>query len=155
MTEHRQSFDEMYWESKAKVEAEFREAEERAARARDEREKFLCKLFGSDDLQSWLAPPPVADLDAALAGHFAQLHNVVRYALADAIDDRHTPERRDLAQKGVTRMIQANLAIAKVLKAPSPRGFDFRMTVEHKGVAPTRTTSKTVHGGDRPKDPQD
>lgn len=155
MTEQRQSFDEMYAESKAKVEAEFREDQERAARAQVAREGFLKDLFGGGDRQSWLVPQPVVDLDATLAEHFAQLRNAVRYALEDAIDDHRTPERRNLAQTAVTRMVLTNLAIAKVLKAPPPRGFDFRMTVEHKGVAPTRAISKTVHGGDRPKDPQD
>ena len=155
MTENRQSFDDMYWETKAKVETEFREEDARRAGAKVAREKFLRELFGSDDIRTWLAPPPVTDLDAGLAEHFAQLHNAVRYALADAIDDRETAERRNLAQTAVTRMIQVNLALAKALKAPPPRGFDFRMTVEHKGVAPTRAISKTVHGGDRPKDPQD
>lgn len=155
MTEQRQSFDEMYLESKAKVEAEYREEQERAARAQAARDAFLKDLFGSGDRQSWLVPQPVSDFDATLAEHFAQLRNAVRYALEDAIDDHRTPERRNLAQTAMTRMIQVNLALAKALKAPPPRGFDFRMTVEHKGTAPTRAISKTVRGGAPDKDAQD
>ena len=93
MTEHRQSFDEMYLESKAKIETEFREADERAAHARAARDAFLGELFGGGDRRSWLVPQPVTDLDAALAEHFAQLRNTVRYALQDAIDDDRTADR--------------------------------------------------------------
>ena len=155
MTDQRQSFDEMYLESKAKVETEFREADERTARNRVARDAFLKELFGGGDRKSWLVPQPVADLDATLAEHFVQLRNAVRYALEDAIDDDRTDERRNLAQTAVTRMVQTNLAIAKALKAPPPRGFDFRMTVEHKGTAPSRAVSKTVRGGAPDKDAQD
>jgi hypothetical protein len=101
-----------------------------ANRLRDE------KLYGSADIADWMAPPPLTDLDTQLAEHAAQLRNVARRVSGDALITDHGIEKHIKLVTALTRVIQTNVAIAKVLKAAAA------------------ATSKTVHGGEAPRDPQ-
>jgi len=115
---------------------EMREEREKIARAEAERERFLESLLGADRL-AWQAPPEIQDFDSLLCQHAAQLNNAIRYAMGDALRDRASIESRSLAMGAITRMIQTNIAIAKVLDPEPP------------------AKSKTVHGGEGVRRPQD
>jgi predicted RNA-binding Zn ribbon-like protein len=99
------------------------------------REELRAKLFGSPDAYGRQAPAPIEDFDALLAEHAAQLRNVVRHAMAFAVWEDAGGTEIALSASALTRLIQTNIAIAKVL-----------------GV---RATSKTVRGGAPEKDTQD
>ncbi len=116
-----------------------REENERAARReirRKEREAFRQKLFDTPDELAWQAPPPLEDFNALLAEHAAQLRNAVRQTMGFALADDNDCKANASAASALTRLIQTNIAIAKVL-----------------GVGDE--TSKTVRGGPEPKDAQD
>ncbi len=112
------------------------ELERRAAREEWERKRaqFREALFGSADPLLQQKPQGIADFDGLLRIQAAQLRNAIDYLMEDILRDSASREDRALAVTTVTRMIQTNVAIAKTLAGPD---------------------SKTVHGGDSPKDPQD
>jgi len=118
------------WEEQRREAAEAREAYAK------ERQEFRTKLFGSSDCHDWQAPSPVENFDELLAEHAAQLRNAARHAMGITLDDGHGPETLAQAASALTRMIQTNIAITKVLGAQ-------------------RETSKTVRGGSKAKDAQD
>ena len=116
--------------------------EERQAALEAERQAFLkkraelrAKLFGSADSFDCQAPAPIADYDALLAEHAAQLRNVVRHTMSFALWDDAGIKDNAMTASALTRLIQANIAIAKVLGA--------------------REISKTVRGGAKAKRAQD
>ncbi len=119
-----------------RYERERREEHEQLDRAEAARKQFLESLLGADRL-AWQAPPEIQDFDALLCQHAAQLNNAIRYAMGDALRDGSSTERRSMAMVAITRMIQTNIAIAKVLDPEPP------------------AKSKTVHGGDGVRRPQD
>ncbi|MEJ0028450.1 MAG: hypothetical protein WDN01_20700 [Rhizomicrobium sp.] len=121
------------WREKAERE----EAEYRANRAayRKRRAELQEKLFGSPELYDWQVPAPVEDFDALLAEHAAQLRNAVRQAMGFVVSDDLGAKASAVAAAAVARLIQTNIAIAKVLGS--------------------RTRSKTVHSGAQPTEPQD
>ncbi|MEI9991803.1 MAG: hypothetical protein WDM86_17405 [Rhizomicrobium sp.] len=121
------------WREKAEREHAEYEAERAAYRKR--REEFQEKLFGSPEPYDWRAPAPVENFDALLAEHAAQLRNAVRQAMGFVLADNIGAKENALAASALTRLIQANIAIAKVLGS--------------------RATAKTVHGGAEAKEPQD
>jgi hypothetical protein len=113
-----------------------REEHEQLARAEAARSRFLETLLGADRM-AWQAPPAIQDFDSLLCQHAAQLNNAIRYAMGDALRDGSSTENRSKAMLAITRMIQTNIAIAKVLDPEPP------------------ANSKTVHGGDGVRRPQD
>ncbi|HEX4304292.1 MAG TPA: hypothetical protein VHZ78_15980 [Rhizomicrobium sp.] len=132
---------------------DFKEIQERVEREMDEEEElraaqraayqakrklFLEALLGGSDPLTWQMPPEIDDYDALLAQHAAQLRNAVRYMMGEALDDDRSPERRNMAAGTLTRMIQANIAIAKTALSAKPRG-----------------KSKTGHGGESAQEAQD
>ena len=100
------------------------------------RRAFREKLFGSKDEADWLAPPPLADFDALLAEHAAQLRNVALQVMGNALSDDHSLDGHVSAVGALTRVVQTNIAIAKVLGG-------------------RRADSKTVHGVSPDADPQE
>ena len=94
-----------------------RAAERAAARAR--RAEFLNGLLGADQFARQ-APPPLQDFDTALCEHAAQLTKAARHVMGDVLDDTACLESRSLAIGALTRMIQANIAIAKTLDPNVP-----------------------------------
>lgn len=94
-------------------ELEERQKAERAA-ARRRREEFLDGLLGADPFARQ-APPPLEDFDAALCEHAAQLTKAARHLMGDVLNDDASLERRSLAIGALTKMIQANIAIAKTI----------------------------------------
>ncbi|MEI9886037.1 MAG: hypothetical protein WDN08_05940 [Rhizomicrobium sp.] len=114
-------------------ELERHQAAERAA-ARQRRRDFLDGLLGAD-LLARQAPPPLQDFDTALCEHAAQLAKAVRHMMGDVLDDDASLERRTLAVGALTKMIQANIAIAKTLDPDVP--------------------TKTIQGVRRTEGPQD
>lgn len=107
---------------RARLEREENEREARAAAWQAQRLQFRSKLFGSQDKFDWLAPPPVEDLDAMLGEHAAQLRNAARCITESALQD-DTAKNTVAAVTTLTRVVQANLAIAKVLaKSKTVRG---------------------------------
>ena|SRR5258707_6504673 len=118
------------WEEQTEVERVEREAQHEAWRKR--RREYREKLFGSTDPIAWQAPPADVDFDALLAQHAAQLRNAVsltmEYALSDDVDLKDRPG----VLGSLTRMIQTNVAIVRVLRGGTEK-------------------SKTVHGGTKQK----
>jgi len=110
-----------------------REIHERAERAAA-REALLATIMSGPDLASWVAPRESVVSDELLAEHLAQLRNTVRYALSCAFDGDYGLGERLSAANTATRMIRANIALAKELKA---------------------SKSKTVRGGKRVRGTQD
>ena len=94
-------------------EFEKRRAAELAA-ARAKRAAFLNGLLGADPLER-LAPPPLEDFDAQLCEHAAQLAKAARHVMGDVLDDTACLTSRALAIGALTKMIQANIAIAKTI----------------------------------------
>lgn len=119
-----------------RFEREEREREERAAAREAAREQFHIKLYGSAERFDWAAPPSVEDFDAMLGEHAAQLRNAARHVTESALHDR-SPKDMAVVVGTLTRVVQTNVAIAKVLRQK-----------DHE-------TSKTVHGATRQKGPQD
>ena len=113
-----------------------REENEQITLAQEARARFLESLLGADRM-AWQAPPAIQDFDSLLCQHAAQLNNAIRYAMGDALRDGSSMENRSKAMFAITRMIQTNIAIAKVLDPEPP------------------AKSKTVHGGDGVRRPQD
>lgn len=93
---------------------------------RIQRRKYLERLMGSAEDFDWEAPAPLADYDAQLGEHAAQLRNAARYLMGKVLDDDNA--RAVQAAGALARLIGTNLAIAKVLKAAD------------------RANAKTVHG---------
>jgi len=93
------------------------------------------RLYGSADSIDWQAPAALADFDALLAEHAAQLRNAVRCTMEFVLWDDAGVKDNAMSASALTRLIQANIAIAKVLG-------------KHE-------TSKTVRGGDKAKGTQD
>jgi len=129
------TLDDIYWERKARAEIEAREFEDRAVLRKRQRKEFLAKLLEGDDMSAWLAPNGHATPDEVLSEHMGQLRNAIRYALQFALADDMSMETNMRAADVATRMIRANVALAKVTRASS--------------------NSKTVRGGRQRKDPQD
>ncbi len=123
---------------RAKMERERSEAEARSEAYHKRREAFRERLFDSPDALVWQAPPPVDDFDALLAEHAAQIRNAVRQTMGIVLNDGNKPQSITQAAAALTRLIQANIAIAKVL-----------------GAKDTRETPKTVRGVAKPKGAQD
>ncbi len=121
-----------------RIERELREERERHAAYKAKRKLFLESLLGGNDPLTWQMPAEIDDYDALLAQHAAQLRNAVRYMMGEALDDDGSPESRVKAAGTLTRMIQANIAIAKTALSQKSRG-----------------TSKTVHGGAPAAEAQD
>ncbi len=119
------------WRDKAEREQAEYEADRAAYRKR--RAALQEKLFGSAELYDWQAPAPIENFDTLLAEHAAQLRNAVRQAMGFVLSDDGDAKDNALAASALTRLIQANIAIAKVL----------------------RETSKTVRGGAPAADAQD
>jgi len=119
---------------RARYEREEQEAEARREAFRLKREAFRKKLFDAPDELTWCAPPPVENFDALLAEHAAQLRNAVRHAMEYALEDTNGQKSNALAASALTRLIQTNIAIAKVIGS---------------------ATSKTVRGGTASTEPQD
>ena len=117
---------------RARYEREKAEAAARSEAYYAEREAYRQKLFDAPDALTWQVPPPVENFDALLAEHAAQLRNAVRHAMGFALADNRDCEANALAASALTRMIQTNIAIAKVIG-----------------------TSKTVRGGVGAEEPQD
>jgi len=79
-------------------------------------------------------PQTVPEIDAVLAEHLAQLRNAVRYTMQTAIDDgSEIPNAATSPLRAITRMIQVNLGIAKVLRRQPDAGV-----AKVHGVMPTR-----------------
>ena len=51
------------------------------------RQQYLERLMGSTEQFDWDAPQPLADLDAQLGEHAAQLRNAARYLMGKVLDD--------------------------------------------------------------------
>ncbi len=102
---------------------------------RQRREEYLQKLFGAADPLDVHAPAAIADFDALLGEHAAQLRSVARYTMGFTISDELSIDRHIQTAGSLVRLIQTNVAIAKVL-AP-------------------RAKSKTVRGMAKDEDPQD
>lgn len=131
------TLDDIYWERQARAQTEAREFEDRTILRTRQRKEYLAKLLQGDDMSAWLAPTEGAPSDEVLSEHMAQLRNVVRYAMQFALADDMSIETNLAAAAATTRMIRANVALAKALKTSEP------------------TNSKTVHGGRKRKDPPD
>ena len=86
-----------------------------------QRKEFLDKMLQGDDMAAWLAPSECAPSDEVLSEHMAQLRTAVRYAMQFALADDMTFERNMAAANAATRMIQANIALAKVLNAANAK----------------------------------
>ena len=99
-------------------ELEERQASERAA-TRQRRKEFLDGLLGADQFARQ-APPPLEDFDAQLCEHAAQLAKAARHLMGDVLNDDSSLERRSLAIGALTKMIQANIAIAKTIDPVVP-----------------------------------
>lgn len=91
-------------------------------------------VMGGPDMASWIAPKENVDSDELLVEHLAQLRKAVRYALTLAFDDGSQHKQSLSAVNTATRMIRANIALTKELKA---------------------SNAKTVRGGRRPRRTQD
>jgi len=78
------------------------------------RKRHLESLMGSDNRFDWEAPKPLADYDAQLGEHAAQLRNITRYLVGQVLDDDNKQSVQTAGM--VARLIGTNLAIAKVLK---------------------------------------
>lgn len=131
------TLDDIYWKRQARLDKQEREFEDRTVLRRRQRNAFMAKLLEGDDMSAWLAPQACAPSDEILCEHMAQLRNVVRYALQFAMADNMTVETNMSAAGTATRMIQANIAIARALKTPDT------------------TKSKTVRGVSKKSEPQD
>ncbi|HEY0107578.1 MAG TPA: hypothetical protein VGB91_15965 [Rhizomicrobium sp.] len=114
--------------------------EEDAAQARREsarqewarrRNEFRAALLGSADPLAQQKPPAIDDFDALLRVEAAQLRNAVDYLMGEVLSDEATREDRRLAIASLTRMIQANVVIARTVGAMAGE-------------------SKTVRGGGAP-----
>ena len=117
------------------VDDEIKERERSSvARKEVEHQAFLAAIIGGSDSLSWVAPKDGVVSDELLGDHLAQLRNLVRYALSLAIDDETLVQQRLSAANTATRMIRANIALARELKA---------------------SKSKTVRGGKRGARTQD
>ena len=103
---------------------------------RAERLSFKQRLLGSEDAYDWQVPSRIEDFDALLSQHAAQLSNAARVTMEHALSADIKVEAQAMAVGALTRLIQTNIAIAKVLGS---------------GIA----KSKTVHGVATPKEPQD
>jgi hypothetical protein len=114
--------------------AERHEEAERAER-RAQRQAFLEKILTGSDMHSWIVPDGNVPADQVLEEHLLQLRNVTRYAMQYALDDDYGLQSNLKAADTVTRMVRANIALAKELKASS--------------------NSKTVRGAKRRKGAQD
>jgi hypothetical protein len=77
------------------------------------RKQHLESLMGSDNRFDWEAPQPLADYDAQLGEHAAQLRNAARYLMGKVLDDDNA--RAVQAASAVARLIGTNLAIFKAL----------------------------------------
>jgi hypothetical protein len=98
------------------------------------RKTLLAHVMGGPDLASWIVPQESVESDALLAEHLAQLRKAVRFALSLAVDDQFGIGENLSAANTATRMIRANIALAKELNA---------------------SKSKTVRGGMRARRTQD
>ena len=114
--------------------AERHEAAEREE-LRARRQAFLERLLAGPDMHAWIVPDGNVPADQVLEEHLLQLRNVTRYALQYALDDYFSMQTRLKAAEIVTRMVRANIALAKELK--------------------TSSNAKTVRGGKRRKGAQD
>ena len=111
------------------VDDEIKERERASVAEREvARHAFLAAIMGGPDLLSWVSPKDGVVTDELLGEHLAQLRNVVRYALSMAVDDKYEIGENLSAANTATRMIRANIALTKELKA---------------------SKSKTVRGGRR------
>src|ERR1700685_1384083 len=91
----------------AELEARRQEYLKKRAELRD-------RLFESADEFDRQAPAPIADFDALLAEHAAQLRNAVRYTMEFALWDDARVKDNVQSASALTRLIQTNIAIAKV-----------------------------------------
>jgi hypothetical protein len=96
---------------------EKRRQEENNARY-ERRQEFLAELLGPAGVTRY-APPPVSDFDAQLGEHAAQIAKLTRLALNYALNDDWNFDNRIDAANTITRLIQTNVAIARVLRAQS------------------------------------
>jgi hypothetical protein len=131
------TLDDIYWERHARAEKEARKFEDRTILRTRQRKEYLAKLLQGDDMSAWLAPNGGAPSDEVLSEHMAQLRNVIRYAMQFALADDMSIETNLAAADAATRMIRANVALAKALKTSES------------------ANSKTVRGVRATKDPQD
>jgi hypothetical protein len=128
--------DDEYWQELTKRDKEQREHNALCALRRAQRRKLTETLL-SDDLLSRIAPQAHPGSDEVLAEHLAQLRTVVRYALQFVLADDLSLETNLSAANTTQRLIQTNIALAKVLSASES------------------TKSKTVRGGRARKEPRD
>ena len=116
-----------------------RDAEERELNARHElrkaQRKKLVETLLSGDLFSRVAPDAHPGSDEVLAEHLAQLRTVVRYALQFVLADDMSLATNLSAANTAQRLIQTNIALAKVLGATAK--------------------SKTVRGSRTKREPRD
>ncbi len=104
------------------------------AQQRNKRKAFLDDLLGTCDKLEWQAPKAIEDFDALLGEHAAQLRNAARYVMGRVLLDDANPEQGAAAASALTRLIQTNISIARVLATAK---------------------SKTVRGGVEAREPQD
>jgi hypothetical protein len=123
------------WQLAAEREA----AEDRAARAEYSRKRAIYreKLFGSSDPVDCHAPQAIEDFDALLAQHAAQLRHAIAYTMEAALDDDVLVRERPKVIASLARLVQTNVAIAKVLRDKKTKN------------------GKTVHGGGKMRGTQD
>jgi len=126
--------DDEAWRRLTKQAEEQREFEARHELRSAQRRKLTETLL-SGDLLTWVAPDTHPGSDEVLSEHLAQLRTAVRYALQFVLADDLNLESNLSAASTAQRLIQTNIALAKVLSAP-PK-------------------SKTVRGGRVKKEPQD
>ncbi|MBS0469870.1 MAG: hypothetical protein JSR60_02275 [Proteobacteria bacterium] len=98
--------------------AEKRRRQEEADARYERRQAFLTELLGPPGVARF-APPPVRDFDAQLGEHAAQLAKLTRLTLNYALNDDGDLQTQMNAASAVTRLIQTNVAIARVLLAKS------------------------------------
>ena len=121
MEGQRKSFDEIYAETRAKVEAEVMVRGEEAKAYREKRRAIRKELFGTDDPVATCAPQAVEDFDALLGEHAAQLRSAIRHAMEDALSDSILLGERLPVLAALGRLVRVNVAIARTIKASKTR----------------------------------
>jgi len=124
------------WRRLTKQAEEQREFEARHKLRRAQRRKLTDTLL-SGDLLTWVAPDTHHGSDEVLSEHLAQLRTAVRYALQFVLADDLSLASNLSAANTTQRLIQTNIALAKVLSVSES------------------AKPKTVRGGRAKKGPQD
>lgn len=103
----------------------------------ERRQKFLDELIGPYGVERF-APQPANDFDALLGEHAAQIAKLTRLSLNYALNDDMNLNSQINAANAVTRLVQTNVAIVRVLRAKSK-------TVQ--GVQPEKEPQAVVSQG--------